>query len=116
MKIRFTFLFLVLTVCSALPPARSQTKPSTACCDVVKHALQDAQQIKVGMFRKDVERYFARGGGMVFRNHTVYVYPECDYIKLEVNFSFDAAVQDALSPKDVVTSVSKLAIDYPARD
>ncbi len=68
------------------------------------------------MSRSDLERYFVMSGGMAFRDHTNYVYRKCGYIRVEVDFSPDPAVEREFSPNDVVTKTSKLFIDYPSKD
>jgi hypothetical protein len=86
-------------------------------CGVVLQALKDAQNLKVGMARADIENHgFAVGGGMAFRDHTIYEYKGCNYIKVEINFNIDPAVSGPASPKDKISKISGLEIDYPAKD
>jgi hypothetical protein len=110
----------VLVVCAvaAASLATEQLSPTEtkSCCEVVRNALQDFQRVKVGMTRKDVEKYFVQDGGMNFRGRTFYVYRKCDYIKLTVSFTPDPSVDPGFSPNDTITELSRLIIDYPTRD
>ncbi|MGH9774803.1 MAG: hypothetical protein ACRD50_07630 [Candidatus Acidiferrales bacterium] len=92
------------------------TAGDSSPCAVVQQALNDAQQIKIGITRKQVEKYFQRDGGLQVPGNTRYVYPKCDYIKLEVEFTATGSVGHLFSPDDVVTKVSNLTIGYPIRD
>ena len=88
----------------------------SSLCALADQALHDLQQAKVGAKREDLEKYFTPAGGVVFRNHTDYVYRKCDYLKIEVDFKADPAVEREFSPNDVITSVSRLFVAYPSRD
>jgi hypothetical protein len=83
---------------------------------VAQEALTQLQNVRVGMHRLDIERSFTQDGGMAFRDRTVYVFKKCPYIKVEVVFASDPAVEGRFSPNDEVVSISKLFIDYPAKD
>jgi len=111
-------LFLIYILSGSLP-GTGQVHVNNDCvgCSVIEQALHDLQGIKVGMTRQNVEQHnFIMAGGMTVRDQTDYVYKQCEYIKLEVDFSFDPKVQRDFSPKDVITKVSKLSIDYPVKD
>jgi len=111
-----TGLLVLATLCVLFaPPAtapRQVAASESPSCVVIQQALNDFQHIRVGMSRKEVEKYFKRDGGMQFPSSTRYVYPKCDYIKLEVDFS-----AGTFSPNDIVTKISEqLFVNYPARD
>jgi len=55
-------------------------------CAMVQEALSRSREIKPGMTRRDVERYFAPDGGLQFPNRGVYVFSSCRYLKIEVDF------------------------------
>jgi hypothetical protein len=93
--------------------AASESSP----CAMVQQALSDSRRLKVGITRGEVEKYFIQDGGLQFAENTRYVYPKCDYIKLEVDFSrATSGTLPLMSPNDTVTKVGKLFIEYPARD
>lgn len=88
-----------------------------SACGMVQRALADSQRIKVGMTRTQLEKYFVADGGVQFPNNWRYVYPKCEYLKLEVEFTAGPTRGQALSsPDDTVTRVSKLFVDYPVKD
>jgi hypothetical protein len=92
------------------------TDGECSSCAIAEQALHDLESIKVGMRRADVERFFIRAGGMTFRDRTDYVYQKCEYLKIQVSFTADPAVQRGLSSADTITDVSQLAVAHPSRD
>jgi hypothetical protein len=108
----------ICVLCAPLGSAPRQVAGSeSSSCAVIEQALNDFQHIKVGTSRREVEKYFRRDGGMQFPGSTRYVYPKCDYIKLEVDFSTGTSVDNLFGPNDTVTKVSeKLFLNYLARD
>ena len=110
-----TVLPCLLFFLSTGSPNIHTPQASGNCCGIVQQALKDARNLKIGMARQDIEKYgFAIGGGTAFRDHTVYEYKACDYIKVEIEFTFDKP--GPISPKDVIAKVSALEIDYPMKD
>jgi hypothetical protein len=64
-----------------------------------------------------VEKKFKYDGGVQFPDQSRFTHRGCDYIKVEVTFQpAPNRGKNLTSPDDVVTAVSKLYIDYPARD
>lgn len=117
--IKRTVLLVYVIVFCVLPMQTTPAQPEqrTCSCSVIERALKDAQSVKLGMMRKDVEAHnFVVSGGMVVRDRTAYVYKDCEYIKLEIEFNPDPAVARDFSPKDVITNISKLTLDYPVMD
>jgi hypothetical protein len=103
-----------LLLCLArLGDARIQAGPATPtpCCDLVAQALKDYSSLKVGGMRSDLDRYFRESGGASIGNQIVYVYKKCPYIHLTVTF---ASLTN--TPSDVIAGLSKLSIDYEAKD
>ncbi len=98
--------------------AHAQTSQATATqCTTVLRALEDYQTIKPGLARKEVEKKFKYDGGVQFPDQSRFTHRGCDYIKVEVTFQpAPNRGKNLTSPDDVVTAVSKLYIDYPARD
>jgi hypothetical protein len=99
--------------------ARAGQGPASGAgaCATVQQALADSRSIAPGVTRKEVEKYFTNDGGMQFPPHTRYTYRQCNYIKLEVDFDpAPSPGKDFTSPDDKVKNVSKLYIDYPAKD
>ena len=115
---RTALTLLILLLASAITSPTKAQVPAASCssCSVVQGALGDLQHLRVGMTRRDVERYFVLGAGMNARTPTTYVYRSCDYLQVQIEFNFDPAVDRNLSPKDTITKISKLVVDYPSRD
>lgn len=111
----FAGVFTLVALLGAGPRQDRASGPSS--CAVVQQALSDYQHIKAGASRRDVEKFFVLDGGLQFRNSTTYAYPKCNYIKLEIDFSpAPSGTPVLLSPDDTVTKVSKLFVEYPAKD
>ncbi len=116
---KLTVLAVLICISIALPGrTNSQNKPNTcSSCDVAQQALNELQQIKVGMTRKQLEQTnFVLAGGMLFRNHTNYMYRNCEYLNVDVDFNLDSSVEREFSPNDTITKISKLYVTYPPRD
>lgn len=116
---RDSILLLILICTLALWPSTAQlqpTKNSCSSCELAQQALNDLKHVEVGSTRRELEKYFAPAGGMVFRNHTDYVSKKCDYFKIQVDFKLDPAVERDLSPDDTISNVSGIFLAYPSRD
>jgi hypothetical protein len=85
-------------------------------CSVVERALRDLQSVKIGMNRRELEKYFVVAGGMTFRDHTSYVYRDCEYLKVDVDFELDAQSGNRFSPEDKISAMSQIVAVYPAKD
>ena len=106
---------LVTTMSWASRQKAAQTQPRSPCA-VVAEALTAKDNIKPGMTRSEVEKYFVLDGGMQFAEKTRYVYRNCDYLQVEVEFNLKPSGKDLRSPNDVVTAASKLFVAHPAKD
>ena len=85
-------------------------------CGLIKQALADYQHVKVGATRAEVGRYFVPDGGAQFPSRTRYIYPRCNYLHVDVEFELTKPTEVSSSPEDKVVGVSKLYIEYPAKD
>lgn len=86
-------------------------------CGVVVRAIEAARTLKSGMSRSDVEKGFLRDGGVQFREKTTYVYRDCDYIKIDVEFATQSDTpKGQLHPNDRIVSVSRPYLAYPTMD
>lgn len=118
-----TTVIALLLICGAFTAAeprlsqKSADHPSTSCNEIAK-ALETVARVKVGMTRQELEQFFERDGGAQFPLSTRYVYPQCHYVKVEVEFQHpDSPPQNQLlSPNDVVSKVSKPYIEYAFKD
>jgi hypothetical protein len=67
----------------------------------------------VGSKRKDVEQHFDESGGLSFGAQTIFVYKECHLIRVEITFKH---ANGFTKSDDIVDSISKLSIDFEAKD
>jgi hypothetical protein len=95
---------------------RQSDPKQSPCCRIADDALKNWQDLKVGMTRRDVEKSFILDGGMQFPSSSTYVIPNCEYIKVKIQFKHLTPNTDLLSPNDTVTKISKLFVTYPTRD
>lgn len=117
MHTRVTIL-LAITI-SVVVVLNSSARPlpeDSSCCSVAAEALEAFAKVRPGMTRADVERHVARDGGGQFPSPTRYVYPKCNYLKIDVAFDDDPENDEALSASDRVASVSRPYVEYPMLD
>jgi hypothetical protein len=79
----------------------------------VEHSLLVMQSVKPGMTRADVEKIFVREGGWSTRIQRTYVYRECPYFRVAVEFEPAPGAQEQ---EDKITSISKPVLDWPRSD
>lgn len=88
-------------------------------CDVIQRALEDFDQIRVGLTRQVLERHkFVGGPGPSSRDRTSYSYQSCGDIQFQVDFGRDANIlgDQNYSPNDVITKISALTLRNPSSD
>jgi uncharacterized phage protein gp47/JayE len=114
-----TTLTAVVFCCSlflGLAPKSSVNRQTSLCSDA-REAITDADGIRAGMTRREIEKRFRRDGGLQFPRTTRYLYPDCDYIKIEISFEpVTSHGGDMFSGDDKVVKVSKPYLDYPVAD
>jgi hypothetical protein len=111
-------LLIVILCCGLLCASSTSPSPSDTTgsgCAIVLHALQSYQRIKPGVTRQEVEHDF-ESVGLAFRGEGVFVYKGCRYIQVKITFTEDSSMQGKFSPKDRVSSVSQLFVDYAVAD
>lgn len=115
-KVRILGLIVSITLAmTSLGSSRERSMPQPSSCAAIQEALRDYQHVRVGATRGEIERYFARGA-VGFPLKTRYVYKRCRDICLDVDFKLSEPRRGMFSSDDVVTSFSKLTLDYPAKD
>jgi hypothetical protein len=107
---------LFTMICILATPLGADTKHQDSSCAVIQQALSDYQRIKVGITRREVENYFAQDGGAQFPGNTRYVYPKCRYLHIDVEFTAKDPARGIFATNDTVTKMSKLYVDYSAKD
>lgn len=104
---------LLLVVLSAANPGAQTDRDA---CKVIQQALADYGDLKTGMTRRDVSRHFIQDDGLQFASPTRYVHPKCNYLHVDVEFELVKPTEIRFSPEDRVVKVSKLYVEYPAKD
>ena len=75
--------------------------------------------IKPGMTRKDLFKVFKEEGGLSWRTQRKYVYKECPYIKVDVEFTPVGNEDNPRAeemPEDKITSISRPYLEYSITD
>ena len=82
----------------------------------VSSVLKETQTIKVGMSRKDVLKVYTTEGGISTRSWRRYVYRQCPYIKIDVQFQPIQGNSSQELPDDKLISISKPYLEYSIAD
>lgn len=84
----------------------------------IDSVMRSILTIKPGATRKDLLKVFTEEGGISSRTRRKYVYKECPYIKVDVEFApvgnEDKLVEEM--PEDKVTSISRPYLEYGITD
>jgi hypothetical protein len=82
----------------------------------IANILKECQTIKPGMTRAQLSKIFSTEGGLSSSAHRTYVYHDCPYIKVDVDFAPSDPKQDVEKPTDIVTKISKPYLDWSISD
>ena len=82
----------------------------------IENVLKESQTAKPGMTRAELSKVFSTEGGLSAVTHRTYVYRDCPYIKVDVDFTPSDPKQEAEKPTDVVTRISKPYLDWSIAD
>jgi hypothetical protein len=116
MKTQMKLLGMIVISFALLIGSRRAQQTSDSSCALVQQALTDYQRLRVGNTRAAVERYFQQDGGAQFPGNTRYVFPKCQYLHVEIEFELKGSAGQLFSSDDIVTKISKLYVDYQAKD
>ena len=80
--------------------------------------LESSETIKPGMTREDLLKVVTTEGGTSTRFQRTYVYKDCPYIKVRVEFEAAANPDDGLTemPEDKITKISAPFLQYSVMD
>jgi hypothetical protein len=116
MKLRM----LLLLSCLAVVPlmARSDRCSNQEVTSWLASSLTRIEKIQAGMTRHDLEELFVSDGGISTLDHQTYVFRDCPYIKVDVEFSPATGTnyQAGPNPKDVINTVSRPYFAQPRAD
>jgi hypothetical protein len=82
----------------------------------VANVLKECQTIKPGMTSAELSNVFSTEGGLSTSTHRTYVYRNCPYIKVDIDFSPSTPKRDVEKPTDIVTKISKPYLDWSVAD
>ena len=112
----FTFgLVSFVSAAAILPSSKSQADAHT---EWIVKSLKEIEGVKVGMTRLDLLRVFKEEGGLSTRTQRRYVYRDCPYIKVEVEFEPVGEPENKLSqsPRDKIIKISKPFLEWSIVD
>ena len=109
---------LIILAASLSSPAFGQTPTKQDHTEWIARSLKEMQTIKVGMTRADLLKVFVEEGGLSTRIWRRYVYRECLYIKVDVEFEPVGNTEDKLPerPTDKITKISKPFLEWSILD
>jgi hypothetical protein len=112
---------LLLLVATAIVSSAQRSIPGRQSSEMdVEHTkwidgvMRSILTIKPGATRKDLLTIFTEGGGISSRTHRKYVYKQCPYIKVDVEFA-PIGKQDQPfieMPEDKVITISRPYLEY----
>lgn len=110
--------FALVTFISAaaiMPSSKSGTDEHT---EWIAKSLKEIETVKVGMTRADLLRVFQEEGGISTRTWRRYVYRDCPYIKVDVEFEPVGEAKNKLNedPKDKIVKISKPFLEWSIMD
>jgi hypothetical protein len=114
---------LVLLLTTSTVPAQSPPE-SQSPTEWIANSLKEIQKIKVGMTRGDLLKVFTTEGGLSTGLTRTFVYRECPYIKVDVEFkpvgrparNADGRVTLVESKEDVISNISKPYLEWMVID
>jgi hypothetical protein len=97
-----------------LPSSKSRPDEHT---EWIVKSLKEIETVKVGMTRGDLLKVFTEEGGISTRRWRRYVYHECPYIKVDVEFEPVGETETpSQSPRDKIIKISKPFLEWSIMD
>lgn len=108
-------LVTFVSAAAILPSSRSAADEHT---EWIAKSLKEIETVKVGMTRGDLMKVFTEEGGISTRTSRRYVYRECRYIKVDVEFEPVGETENKLSqsPGDKIIKISKPFLEWSIID
>jgi hypothetical protein len=112
-------LVLVVFTLAAVAPAAAQHHSAQDHAEWVARSLRAMDTIKVGMTRAELLRMFMEEGGLSTRTRRRYIYRECPYFKVDVEFT---PVGESTGPtfsegsKDKIVKISRPFLEWSIVD
>ena len=111
-------LLLLCCVLALSQRASSEHCPPQELTQWLGSSLAQIEKIQLGMTRSDVEKLFVSDGGMSTRYRKTFVFRDCPYIKIDVEFTSNDENGKPIKeePADRITLVSKPYLAQPTAD
>jgi hypothetical protein len=115
-------VFVLMLTISILPAQSSQKAQGQT--EWIASSLKEMQKIKVGMTRADLLKVFTTEGGLSTSLNRTYVYRDCSYIKVDVEFEpvgrsardTEGRVTLVEANEDVIKKISKPYLEWMVVD
>jgi hypothetical protein len=111
-------VLLAFLACLALGQTRSSnTSPyDSEHTRWITASLREMQTIKVGMSRGELLKIFMKEGGLSTPQQRRYMYRDCPYIKVDVEFASTEEGQRVERPEDRIIRISKPFLEFGIYD
>jgi hypothetical protein len=112
------FAFGLITFVSATAILPSKPRAANEHTEWIAKSLKEIESVKLGMTRLDLLRVFKEEGGISTRTWRRYVYRDCPYIKVDVEFEPAGEPENKLnrSPRDKIIKISKPFLEWSIMD
>jgi len=110
-------LVLISICCFLFLPSSASSQMETHQEWIAK-SLKEIETVKVGMTRAELMKVFSTEGGLSTRTQQRFVYRECPYIKVDVEFEAvgEPKNQTLLQPEDKIKKISKPFLEWSIID
>jgi len=119
MKTATLFIAVVLiSLCGFISLSSSASSRMETHEEWIAKSLREIEAVKVGMTRADLAKVFTTEGGLSTRTQQRFVYRECPYIKVDVDFEAvgEPKNQTLLQPEDKIRKISKPFLEWSIID
>ena len=109
-------LVTLLSAAAILPSSKSSQADEHT--QWIAKSLKEIEGVKVGMTRADLLRVFKEEGGISTRTWRRYVYHQCPYIKVDVEFEpiGESENKRIQNPQDKIIKISKPFLEWANMD
>ena len=109
--------FLCIVALSAVASIEHRKNPSHTYrehYEWISSALRPMEEIRVGMIRSDLMKVFQEEGGISTTSQRTYVYRQCPFIKVDVEFA--ASSRDEEHPTEKILKISRPYLAWTVGD
>jgi hypothetical protein len=82
----------------------------------IANVLKQCQTIHAGMIRADLSKVFTTEGGLSTVTWRTYIYRDCPFVKVDVEFAPSTPKQAVEKPTDTITKISKPYLEWSIAD